>query len=144
MPAAAIPAWALVTAAVAPAAAQAATGIYGARKQGSANDKALAFNREQAQTAAQSAEADRHANYDQWAVQQRHQNAVRKAMGWGVVDVPDYVPGATPQFVPRSVGDYLSGPQPTAPRPPARGAMARQPAFGTPRPYRAGDVNSYL
>jgi hypothetical protein len=138
MPAAAIPAWALITSAVAPAAAQAATGIYGARKQGQANSKALTFEQQQAQVAAQNAEADRHANYDQWAARQQRLNAVTGAVGWGTQAIPRYTPGVMPQFTPRSVGDYLLGPAQI------NGQNPTQPRPATPHPYRVGDVNSYL
>jgi hypothetical protein len=83
MPAAAIPAWALITSAVAPAAASAATGIYGAHKQGQANDQALAFQTRQAQNAYDNQEVTRHANYDQWAARQQRINALTGGMGMG-------------------------------------------------------------
>jgi hypothetical protein len=118
-----------------PAIASAVGSIYGAHKQGQANSKALAFGREQAQNTAENTEADRHANYDQWAARQQRLNAITGAVGWGTQAIPGYTPGVMPHFVPRSVGDYVSGPS---------RVVARGPSAAAPNPYRVGDVNSYL
>lgn len=106
--------------------ASVATSVYGAKKQGKANDTAIQFGREQAENAYQNSEVTRHANYDQWAADQRQKNALRSAMGWGVREIPGYAPGVDPRFGPGAVGDYLT---------------PRQPAMANPLP---GSVGSYL
>lgn len=136
----------LVIAATVAAAAQTATSVYGAKKQGAASDKATAFAREQAQNAYANDEVARHANYDQWATQEARRNAVRKAMGWGVQPTPAYAPGVNPRYTPESIGDTLArleagrlqaGQQ----RPTGAAGHTRPPM---PDPYRVGSVGSYL
>lgn len=124
MPAAAIPTWALITSTVAPAAASVAgaamqsraTGRatrqqveganYAADRQLEASREAERFQRQQAQQAWASAEADRRANYDQWAARERRLGSIAEMLGYGRREIPEYVPSTNPNYMP-SVGDAV-------------------------------------
>lgn len=85
------------------AGAKVATDLYSTHKQvqaaehatdvnAAANDKALAFSKEQAAADQARFEATQRANYDQWAAKQRASNSLRAIAGLGPVDIPAYVP----------------------------------------------------
>ena len=122
MPAAAIPTWALITSAVAPAAASAVSGIVGAKMQSGAvrnaaqeqaraadiaaaeqrraSEAAEAFQRQQAQQAWAQQEADRRANYDQWAAREQRLGSIGEMLGYGRRQTPGYVPSVNPHLAP--------------------------------------------
>jgi hypothetical protein len=93
-------------------AADAAT--HGADLQDAAAQRTEAFNREQADYTAQQAEVDRHANYDQYAVNRRRIGSLGTMLGLGGVDVPAYVPGIVPHFA--------NAPAPAPGAPPSSGS----------------------
>jgi hypothetical protein len=102
--------------------------IYGAHKQGQANSKALTFEREQAQQAAQDAEIARRANYDQWKARQQRLNTITGVLGWGSQNIPAYVPGQVPNYMPGAQS--------------RRDQVFATSGFGGP--YRPGTIGSYL
>lgn len=178
MPAAiAIPALASVIAGGAAAGAS----VYGAHKQSSAANKAaklstdaanhaadvggqsareaLDFQKQEAERTAAQAEADRKANYDQWAAGMNAHNAARARYGYGTTAVPAYVPGKVPSYT-NSPGAALMGqggpvpaPAPTtaAPvfsgggygagiNPPGRAPLASNPNTGVLNPNSVGSM----
>jgi hypothetical protein len=100
-------------------AADAAT--HGADLQDAAAQRTEAFNREQADYAAQQQEVDRHANYEQYAAGRRYQGSLSQMLGLGGMSVPAYVPGVVPHFT-------------TAPAPGGPSAPGAPPAMTPPPP----------
>lgn len=117
--------------AIAGAKIQSGAANRGTKASMQANDQALAFQREQADREARTAEADRRANYDQWAATQRHRNAVLAKYGLMQNEIPAYVSGmdaGPPPPAPRPQPGPMAAPMP-APRP-----QQMPPQIGQPRP----------
>jgi hypothetical protein len=110
-------------------------------KQLQANDAALQFSREQAETAYRSDEANRRANYDQWASSQQRLGSIGELLGFGPREVPAYVPRPDPRLAP-SVGQALGGPGggPSSLDPNAPGSFAH----GAPPPDVAAAYDAYV
>ena len=101
---------------------------HAADVEGQSTAEALAFQRQQAQYQAQQDEINRRANYDQWAAKQRKVGSIGQMLGLGGVEVPDYVPGATPNFnAPTSVGAGQTPAAAAAAPPSSIGAMVDNP-----------------
>lgn len=98
---------------------------------------ALDFQKQEAERTATQVEADRHANYDQWAAFMNAHNAARQKYGYSTTAIPGYVPGVTPKYT--SPGAALMGQPPIAANPNSGavnprsvGAMLMPPISGTP------------
>jgi hypothetical protein len=74
------------------------------------------------------AEAARRANYDQWAARQQRLNTITGALGWGSQNIPAYVPGQVPNYIPGAQS--------------RRDQVFASSGFGGP--YRPGTIGSYL
>ena len=147
--------------AIGSAAAQAATGLYGARTQARSADRAAelqtqaanraaeiqdaasqraeAFARQQAQNAYLNDEAARRGNYDVWAATEGRRGSIGALLGMGPRNIPAYVPGVDPRF--DGGGEGTSGPMPVpgAGGPPLErvdqfGRRPGDPMYGTPVP----------
>lgn len=159
MPAAAIPAWALITAAAAPAGAQVAGSYlqsrgankatkaqvdaanYAAQQQAKSAADALAFQKQQAAQDLAIAESTQHANYDQYAARQGRLSNLSVLTGAGKQDIPAYVPiPVAPQAPPpvAAPADVWNG------APPAQGStvtsMSALMPQRAPTPGVGGDV----
>lgn len=88
---------------------QAESAAKAAALQKQANDETLAFSKQQATYGAQSTEVDRHANYDQWAAQQRRLGSIGEMVGLGPREIPGYVASPTPNFDTPGGGGAMSG-----------------------------------
>lgn len=72
---------------------------YAADQQKKAADDQLAYQRQQAENTYRQQEADRKANYDQWAARQTRLNSIGAALGYGAgTSIPAYVPIADPGY----------------------------------------------
>ena len=65
---------------------------YAADKQAEATQKALDFQQAEAAKTRADAEVTRHANYDQWAAQQRRLGTLGQLLGMAPPEIPGYVP----------------------------------------------------
>lgn len=75
------------------------TANYAADQQKKAADDQLAYQRQQAENTYRQQEADRKANYDQWAARQSRLNSIGAALGYGAgTTIPAYVPIADPGY----------------------------------------------
>lgn len=111
---------------------------HAADVQGAGAHEALDFTKQQAAHDAAVAEANRRANYDQWAAQQRRLGSVGDLLGKGPREIPGYVPLPPASFqtgpggpaapggpAGGSVDDILAGRRPTAGATPAGQAVRR-------------------
>lgn len=87
-------------AAQAAADAQAAAAKYAADLQDAAAKRTEQFLREQAENQFQNSEASRHGNYDQWRARETRLSNLSATLGAGARDIPDYVPGVDPRYLP--------------------------------------------
>lgn len=119
------------------AAASAGASVYGANKsadaastaaaaQTAANDKALAFQKTQAENDYQNQESTRRANFDQWSARQTSNNSVRRALGLGAINIPGYVPSVDPNYLGTNPNAIQSGPAVTTSAIPANSLRAQQ------------------
>lgn len=119
------------------AGAMAGSSMYGAHKQASAaedaaaaqtaaNDKALAFQKTQAENDYQNQESTRRANFDQWSARQTSNNSVRRALGLGAINIPGYVPSVDPNYLGTNPNAIQSGPAVTTSAIPANSLRAQQ------------------
>jgi hypothetical protein len=88
------------------------------------NDKALAFQKQQAENDYRNQEVARKANFDQWAAGMGAKNSVRAALGLGRITVPAYVPSVDPNF--GGAPNTVSGPSVTSSALPANSIRAQQ------------------
>lgn len=111
---------------------------HAADVQSTSTREALDFTKQQAAHDAAVAEANRRANYDQWAAQQRRLGSVGDLLGKGPREIPGYVPLPPASFqtgpggpaapggpAGGSVGDILAGRRPTPAALPAGQAVRR-------------------
>lgn len=102
---------------------------YAADQQKKAADEQLAYQRQQAENTFRQQEADRKANYDQWAARQTRLNSIGAALGYGAgTTIPAYVPMTDP--------NYTAG---TTPLPPAGTAA---PIQTTVNPQQAAAIQA--
>lgn len=92
---------------------------YAADQQKKAADEQLAYQRQQAENTYRQQEADRKANYDQWAARMASINSARKALGYTTVDVKPYVPMVDPQYTNGTTPLPSTVPASTTPNTPA-------------------------
>ncbi len=90
--------------------------------QTAANDKALAFQQQQAENAWRSGEADRQATYNQWRARENRISTAGQWLGLPGRDIPDYVPGIDPNFTGPAAPAVAAGAAPTAAGAPTAGA----------------------
>lgn len=90
---------------------------HGADLQKQSADAALAFQQKQADLDRLTAETNRHADYDQWAAQQRRIGSIGELVGLGPRDIPGYVP--MPNGLPSSQTTPNSGQTPAGADPKA-------------------------
>lgn len=101
---------------------------HAADLQSQSTAAALAFQKQQAEAQWVNDEANRKANYDQWAAHEANVGSIGEWLGLGGKTIQPYVPGVDPRFL-----DANAAPPPAGPTPAA--AAARPPM---------GSVGSYL
>lgn len=120
--------------------AQSQSANYGADRQLEASREAERFARAQAQAAYQQAEADRRANYEQWASRERRLGSIAESLGYGRRDIPGYVPSVDPRFVDPSTQMPQGGPVSTAQPVPVGSGQSPAAAFRAQQPMSTRDA----